>query len=221
MKLRALFCLSLCLPAAPLAARDLALRVLDQDGVPLAETVVTLRPQQGPAAQPAADTVAVMEQQGRMFVPSVLVVRPGTRVQFPNRDHVRHHVYSFSKPRPFELKLYPRTEVPSVLFDRPGVVSLGCNIHDWMQGYVYVTDDPLFALTAADGGARFPGLADGGYRLRIWHPRLRGPYLGEEHALQLEAATPARLDYRVTVRSRQAARQPPAAELDPAYGQRF
>ena len=221
MKLPLAFVLFLCLPAAPLAARDLQLRVLDQDGAPLADAVVTLRSTEDPLPPLAGNATAVMDQQGKMFVPHVLVVRPGTRVQFPNRDRVRHHVYSFSKPKPFELKLYAQSEVPSVLFDRPGVVSLGCNIHDWMQGYVYVTDDPLFAATLADGTAAFRGLTDGAYRLRIWHPRLRGPYLGEERPLEVAAGTPAQVDYRITVRSRQPAPQPPAADMDPAYGQRF
>ncbi|HEY9197843.1 MAG TPA: methylamine utilization protein [Gammaproteobacteria bacterium] len=222
----------LCLLAGPaLAARDVGVRVLDQDGTPLQDAVITLRPAHGTASTAAAtaaghagSAVAVMDQRGRIFVPHVLVVRPGTRVEFPNSDHVRHHVYSFSPPKPFELKLYANTEIPAVTFDRPGVVSLGCNIHDWMQGYVYVTDDPLFTLSAADGVGRFSGLAGGGYRMHIWHPRLRGPYLGETFDLELDAATPAQLDYRVTVRSRpaqQPAQQPPGADLDPAYGQRF
>jgi len=162
-----------------------------------------------------------MDQRGKVFVPRVLVVRPGTRVEFPNSDQIRHHVYSFSPPKPFELKLYSDAEIPSVSFDRPGVVSLGCNIHDWMQGYIYVTEDPLFALSTADGITHFANLADGGYQLHIWHPRLRGPYMGETHTLQVDTATPARLDYSVELRSRQPAQQPPASDMDPAYGQRF
>ena len=214
-------CLSL-LTAPALAARDLGVRVLDQDGAPLQDAVVTLRPAQGSIAPQATAATAVMDQRGKVFVPHVLVVRPGTRVEFPNSDHVRHHVYSFSPPKPFELKLYAGTEVPSVTFDRPGVVSLGCNIHDWMQGYIYVTEDPLFALSAEDGNTRFTGLATGAYRMHIWHPRLRGPYLGAEFDLNLRATTPAQLDYRITLRSRQPAQQPPpGADMDPAYGQRF
>lgn len=221
MSARAAFCLSLCLSATPLLARDVGVHVLDQDGTPLEDAVVTLRPAQGAVPAPVNNGTAVMDQQGTIFVPHVLVIRPGTRVQFPNRDRIRHHVYSFSKPKPFELKLYASTEVPSVLFDRPGVISLGCNIHDWMQGYIYITDDPWFALTLGDGRATFTGLADGAYRVHLWHPRLRGPYMGQEYDLEVGAATPAQVEYRVTVRSRQPAQQPPAADMDPAYGQHF
>lgn len=218
MKLPAASWLYLCLLAGPAAAaRDLGVRVLDQDSAPLEDAVVTLRPAAGGPPVAGTGTVAVMDQRGKIFVPWVLVVQPGTRVEFPNSDHIRHHVYSFSPSKPFELKLYARTEIPAVTFDQPGVVSLGCNIHDWMQGYIYVTADPLFALSAADGIGRFTNLADGDYRMHIWHPRLRGPYLGEEYTLEIGAATAAQLDYRVTVRSRLPAQQPPAAGMDPAY----
>lgn len=227
MKIQVVTWLCLCLLPGPASAardavRDLGVRVLDQDGAPLQDAVVTLRPAQDLITPRPADTTAVMDQRGKLFVPHVLVVRPGTRVEFPNSDHVRHHVYSFSPPKPFELKLYARSEVPSVTFDQPGVVSLGCNIHDWMQGYIYITEEPRFALSAEDGNADFTGLAEGAYRMRIWHPRLRGPYLGAEYTLELSAATPARIDYRITLRSRQPAQQPPpGADMDPAYGQRF
>ncbi|MBI5039807.1 MAG: methylamine utilization protein [Gammaproteobacteria bacterium] len=222
MKIAALSWLFLCILISPtLQARDVSVLVRDQEGAPLQDAVVTLRPVNGAATTAAAGTVAIMDQRGKIFVPRVLVVRPGTRVEFPNSDQIRHHVYSFSPPKPFELRLYSGAEIPSVTFDRPGVVSLGCNIHDWMQGYIYVTDDPLFALSSADGTSRFTDIAEGAYELHIWHPRLRGPYMGETHTLQVDTVTPARLDYTVELRSRQPAQQPPAADMDPAYGQRF
>lgn len=222
MRIPASFRLFVCLLVSPaLQARDVDVHVRDQVGTPLQDAVVTLRPVDGAVSVAAGTGVAVMDQRGKIFVPHVLVIRSGTRVEFPNSDHIRHHVYSFSPPKPFELRLYSGAEIPSVTFDRPGVVSLGCNIHDWMQSYIYVTEDPLFALSTADGSARFANLAEGDYTMHIWHPRLRGPYMGETRTLKIDAATPARLDFTVEIRSRQPAQQPPAADMDPAYGPRF
>ena len=95
----------------------------------------------------------------------------GTPVTFPNRDSVRHQVYSFSPAKRFELPLY--TGVPqAVVFDKPGVVVLGCNIHDWMVGYVYVSESPYFAKTNADGKAVLADLPPRSYVVRVWHPQL-------------------------------------------------
>src|SRR5437867_6149702 len=95
-------------------------------------------------------------------------------VSFPNRDNIRHHVYSFSSPKKFELPLYIGTPAAPVLFDKPGVVALGSNIHDWMLAYIYVVTTPYFAKTAADGKGRLDGLAPGTYEARVWQPRMRG-----------------------------------------------
>jgi hypothetical protein len=114
-----------------------------------------------------------MDQQNKEFVPLVLPVAVGTAVTFPNRDNIRHHVYSFSPAKRFELPLYSGTPAAPVVFDRPGSVVLGCNIHDWMVGYVYVLPTPYFARTAEDGKARIADVPAGAYEARVWHPRLR------------------------------------------------
>jgi hypothetical protein len=115
-----------------------------------------------------------MDQVNKEFVPPVLPVVVGTPVSFPNRDNIRHHVYSFSPPKKFELPLYIGTPAAPVVFDKPGPVALGCNIHDWMVAYVYVVTTPHFARTTADGKARLAGLPAGPYEARVWHARLRG-----------------------------------------------
>ena len=94
-----------------------------------------------------------MAQQGKQFLPGVLVVPVGTSVHFPNRDSVRHHVYSFSPAKKFELKLYTGTPANPVVFERAGVVTLGCNIHDRMVGWIVVVDTPYYAQ-AAEGAAQ-------------------------------------------------------------------
>ena len=93
-----------------------------------------------PLAATEADTDARMVQQNRQFVPHVMVVPPGTDVAFPNRDNTQHHVYSFSPARTFEIELYAGVPEAPVRFGNTGVVELGCNIHDRMQGFILVTD---------------------------------------------------------------------------------
>jgi hypothetical protein len=112
---------------------------------------------------------AAIEQKDRQFIPLVTVVQAGTAVAFPNRDPIRHHVYSFSPPKPFEIKLYVGTPVDPVVFDKPGEVVLGCNIHDHMLAYVYVVETPWFGKTGADGRVSIEGVPGGEYDVRAWH----------------------------------------------------
>ncbi|MBC9251456.1 hypothetical protein A9179_14385 [Pseudomonas alcaligenes] len=162
--------LVLCGGLAPYAgAAGLTADLLDDSGRPLGNAVLTLAGDGGNA--PLAD--GIMDQRSKQFVPTVLVVRTGTAVRFPNSDNIRHHVYSFSPAKRFELRLYQGTPSEPVLFDKPGVVVLGCNIHDWMLGYVYVTDDPWFAVSDASGHLRLEGLPAGRYRVTLWHPQVR------------------------------------------------
>jgi plastocyanin len=145
--------------------------VRDERGTPTADAVVSLLPT-GQSAAPRT-TPAVMDQQNKTFVPHVLAVAVGTPVSFPNRDNIRHHVYSFSSPKKFELPLYIGTPAAPVIFDRPGPVVLGCNIHDWMLGYIYVLPTPYFAKTVEDGRANLAGIPAGAYEARVWHPRMK------------------------------------------------
>jgi len=136
-----------CLGSQPLAsAAELRAAVNDSKGNPLPDAVVVAVPEddQVPPAKPGA---TVEDQVDKEFVPYVQPVRVGTYVNFPNKDNIRHHVYSFSAAKRFELPLYSGTPAAPVLFDKVGVVLLGCNIHDWMIGYIYVTDAPYFGKT--------------------------------------------------------------------------
>ncbi|WP_295526954.1 methylamine utilization protein, partial [uncultured Pseudacidovorax sp.] len=113
-----------------------------------------------------------MAQAQRRFMPETLLVTRGTSVQFPNRDDVRHHVYSFSPAKRFELKLYIGRPANPVLFDMPGVVVLGCNIHDEMVGWVLVMDTPYYGQTDGQGRLVLRDVPAGGYQLRTWHAAL-------------------------------------------------
>lgn len=155
-------------------AADLEAIVKNEAGAPVAEAVVVAVPDAG-APKTARPKLEQVEQIDQEFVPRVKAVLVGSPVSFPNRDSVRHHVYSFSPAKRFDLPLYVGTPAKPVTFDTPGVVTIGCNIHDWMVGYIYVSESPYFATTGANGVARLAGLPAGGYTLRVWHPQLAMP----------------------------------------------
>ncbi len=174
--------------------------VADEKGKPIEDAVVSLISLAATPTAPPPST-AIMDQHDKEFVPYVLPVYVGTRVTFPNRDNIRHHVYSFSSAKKFELPLYIGTPAAPVVFDKPGVVALGCNIHDWMLAYIYVLPTPHFAKTAADGKARLDGLAPGAYEARVWHPRLRGDTEKTGKPLSLPAGEPVQVAFVVSLKS--------------------
>lgn len=151
--------------------------VADRDGNPVADVAVyAIKPGAGNTlATPSAH--AVMDQKDKQFVPHLLVVQTGTPVDFPNSDTVTHHVYSFSHPNKFMLPMYKGEQPPPVTFEYSGVVSLGCNIHDHMLGYILVVDTDVFTKTDALGRASLSLDDPGDYEIRIWSPRIRD---GEE-----------------------------------------
>jgi hypothetical protein len=161
---------ALALPPAA-HARDITVAVRDGAGRPVDDAVVTLDIP-GRAPPPGRFTI---NQKHTMFTPFVLVVPAGSTVEFTNLDPFRHHVYSFSPAKKFELKLFGQGEKRSVTFDKPGTVALGCNIHDTMQAFVKVVDTSFAAKTGADGRATFRGAPAGAIRVLVWHPHLRAP----------------------------------------------
>lgn len=171
--MRVLACITVALGlSAPLAgaAAPLDITVTGQDGQPLPDAVVFLESREARAAARPMPDVEIAQAE-RRFMPRVTVVTTGTEVRFPNRDTVRHHVYSFSPAKPFELKLYIGTPARPVVFDKPGIAVLGCNIHDTMVAWVVVVDTPHFGRTDAAGRLRLDA-PPGTYRLRSWHPGL-------------------------------------------------
>jgi plastocyanin len=152
----------------------LSVSVTTPEGVPVADAVVVAVPVDGAAMTGARPRAEQIEQVDKEFVPKVKPVFVGSTVSFPNHDSMRHHVYSFSPAKRFELPLYAGVPAQPVVFDKPGIVVLGCNIHDWMIGYVYVSESPWFAKTAADGKAQVAELPPRAYVVRLWHPQLAG-----------------------------------------------
>jgi Plastocyanin len=159
--------------AAQSAAATLEVSVVDEQGRPIDDVAVYATPASGGAEHVAGAQKAIMDQHDMQFVPHLLVVQAGTEVTFPNGDNVSHHVYSFSETKQFELKLYKGDVYPPVTFERPGVVVLGCNIHDGMLGYIVVVDTPHFAKTNEQGVALIDGVPSGDYVLAAWTPRAR------------------------------------------------
>jgi plastocyanin len=149
-------------------AAQVAVQIFDAAGRPVADAAVYAEPASGQLPLKPAKKVDI-EQKSRQFLPPVTVIQVGTEVLFPNNDTVRHHVYSFSPPKVFELKLYAGVPANAVTFDKPGTVVLGCNIHDQMVAYVHVVPTPYFGKTDATGRAALDGLAPGQYRLKAWH----------------------------------------------------
>jgi hypothetical protein len=189
--------------ATPAAwAASVGVQVTDAAGKPLPHAVLMLEPVSG--RLPVAPLAGVeISQAKRQFTPQVTVITVGTPVQFPNFDTVRHHVYSFSPAKHFELKLYAGTPSAPVVFDKPGVVVLGCNIHDQMLGWVVVVDTPLYAVSAGNGHAHIATVASGTYRMKVWHAGLPA-----DHQAVVSNLTIAAADVEQTVKLPVPASQP-------------
>jgi plastocyanin len=149
-------------------AGPLSVQVADSGGRPVADAAVYAEPASG-QVPPKTGRKAEIEQKGGKFLPGVMVVQTGTDISFPNNDTVRHHVYSFSPAKVFELKLYSGVPANPVHFDKPGTVIVGCNIHDQMVAYIHVVPTPYFGKTDASGKVRLEGLPPGKYQLKAWH----------------------------------------------------
>ena len=170
--LAALAGLTLVSSAVPGRAAELRLLVKDHHGKLVADAVVLATPLDPKSALRTKPPPDAVDQVDKQFVPYVKTVLVGSKVRFPNSDHIRHQVYSFSPAKKFELPLYGGTDAPPVVFDKPGVVVLGCNIHDWMVGYIYVSETPFFAKTGAAGTAAIDEMPPGEYTVRVWHPSM-------------------------------------------------
>ncbi|HWA28321.1 MAG TPA: hypothetical protein VG734_21915 [Lacunisphaera sp.] len=167
-------------------AADFSCTVTSSKGEPVADAVVSLVPVGATVPPVAADAQVEIAQQGQEFSSYVTVVQAGTKVVFPNRDNVQHHVYSLSKPKKFELPLYNPGQAESIVFEVPGLVTVGCNIHDWMICHLVVVPTPWFAKSDSAGTAKISAPA-GRYRLEVWHPR--GAQAARELTLADGAAT--------------------------------
>jgi len=200
----ALAAVTLCTSLAHAAALEVSVR--DASGAPVADAAVYAIPPTGPADARGAKSREI-EQVDREFVPFVTVVQTGTTVAFPNRDPILHHVYSFSPAKSFEIKLYTGKAPEAIVFDKPGVVTLGCNIHDWMIAYVLVVPTSHFARTDATGNARLRDLPAGTYQVHAWHPNQRSA--APPQAAVLDAQSTGNIAFAIDTTPRRARYKPP------------
>lgn len=182
------------------SAGELHALIKDQNGQPIEDAVVLVTPLDGKNVQLPKQAHNEMDQIDKEFVPHVKVVTAGSKVYFPNKDNIRHHVYSFSPTKVFELPLYSGTSAPPVLFDKAGQVTLGCNIHDWMLGYIYVADTPLFGKSAKDGKILIADVPAGEYSVRVWHPDMKGAEESTARKVALDATQSANMEWQLTLK---------------------
>jgi len=157
-------------------AATITATVTDDMGRLLPDAVVMITPEAGTPSPPLQDSriaAATIDQKAETFVPFVVVIRTGGTVTFHNSDPIRHHVYSFSAIRQFEMVQAPGETTPPIRFDQPGSAAIGCNIHDHMTAYIHVTDAPWAMVTDANGRAVIADVPSGRFVATVWHPRLR------------------------------------------------
>lgn len=156
------------------AAADVTLSFVDGDGADVQDVIATLEVPDGTAPAAPAPVDVEVNQYRQAFDPLVTTVPVNSSVSFRNSDSFAHHVYSFSKAKAFEHRQPTRGVTEPLTLDNPGLIALGCNIHDHMLAYIYVSDTPFYGLSGKDGNVRMQGVPDGDYVLKIWHPRLKG-----------------------------------------------
>ena len=191
--------------------------VADARGKPVADAVVVAVPVEGVARAVTRPREEVIDQIDAEFAPRVAAVLVGTPVVFPNNDNVRHHVYSFSPAKRFELPLYAGVPAQPVVFDKAGVVVLGCNIHDWMVGYVYVSESPYFAKTDASGTAKLADLPPRGYVVRVWHPQMEADEHTTQRSVDLAHATSVDVAWTLALKPEVRVRRAPGAHHGARY----
>ena len=180
----------LALMAQSAAGAGLTVTVVDRGGAAVEDAAVYAEPVSARPPPPRGKAVEI-EQKERKFAPLMTVVQVGGAINFPNNDTVRHHVFSLSQSKLFELKLYAGVPANPVVFDKAGAVIVGCNIHDKMIAYIRVVDTPWFGKTDARGQVRIDGLPDGEYRLKAWHHQLANLDVPAEQMVAARGDTPA------------------------------
>ncbi|HJP69543.1 MAG TPA: methylamine utilization protein [Sphingomicrobium sp.] len=167
--------LALASAASSLAAAPLNVRIVDASGRPVRDAVVTLYPAGSAARAAHAGGRFVIAQHNLQFQPFITIIPVGADVSFPNLDPTKHHVYSFSPAKKFELKLFAKDQSRTVHFEKAGVVALGCNIHDQMSAFIVVTASAWTARTNGQGMVTFADAPNTPGRLMVWQPYLRAP----------------------------------------------
>lgn len=192
--------LALALAPAVVAAGPLEVAIVDADGQPVENAVVSLHSHAGLDTGPGVAQTHTIDQRDLQFDPQVQLFHPGDAVVFRNSDRTRHHVYTFAPGSAFETVVKPGESSPPMTLARPGIVPVGCNIHDRMITYLVVTDAPFAAQSGADGLVRFADVPDGAWSVRVWQPRSKADRQTSEQAMVMPAAAGSRLRFVLTLR---------------------
>lgn len=174
------------LNAISASAATSTVSVVDENAQPFSGAVVEVLGENLTTDDPVPS--AVMDQVNSQFEPHILVVQKHAAVSFPNSDSIKHHVYSFSPAKPFELQLYKGRPPEPEQFNKAGVVAMGCNVHDWMVGYIYVANSKYVKRTDKNGQVVFD-LPDGDYSIKVWHPRIKPQDINRLEKITTENAT--------------------------------
>jgi plastocyanin len=204
--------LALAVGGAHAQTAAIAATVTDDQGRPVEDAVVVAVPSDGAMHMPPRPHESVVDQVDQEFTPKVTAILVGTAVRFPNHDNIRHQVYSFSPAKRFELPLYAGVPAEPVVFDKPGVVVLGCNIHDWMIAYIYVSESPYFARTGKDGKALLAELPARAYTVRVWHPQLDAPEETTRKTVDASGAGPIIVAWALKLKREAKVRRAPTSE---------
>lgn len=202
------------LPVSPgLLAQELHVQLVDDDGQALSGAVVEVLVPTALQAQYRQPRTVSVDQVDKEFVPHVTAIVAGSEVRFPNSDDILHHVYSFSPAREFNIPLYGRGENVDYLepFPEPGVVEIGCNIHDWMLAYIYVGETGLLAITDASGSATLGDLPAGEFQVKIWHSRLDAEQNMRIETVRLSVDTSSELSLQLGLQRDRRLRRAPSA----------
>lgn len=171
MKLRYYLPLALVIfSSSALAAITVSIKT-DANNISLPGAVVWAIPKDKQLMSQKKSTVKDMEQVNRQFKPFIQVSQRTNSIRFPNRDETAHHVYSFAKGNNFELPLYKKAVPEPIAFNTAGVIPVGCNIHDWMIGYILVVDTPFYEQFTNET-LTLEALPHGEYDIHLWHPAL-------------------------------------------------
>lgn len=189
----------LCAEAAA-APGNLSVRLTDRDGAPVPEVAVYVTPISISEPAAAAEPSATVNQHNLSFDPHVSIVETGTAVHFLNEDEVGHHVYSFSPAKQLNMQLTSGEVRSPQVFDRDGLVTLGCNIHDQMLAYILVVATPYFGKTDAGGAVEIRGLPSGRYELGLWTPRLKSQDLPAAQVIEIRAGAALAIERQLEAR---------------------
>ena len=200
---------SLLLPCSTFAAK-LSITVKSTSGNLVKDAVITLTTDKKQKLK--SKKTYVIDQINKTYVPHVKIIPVGSKISFPNKDNIRHHVYSFSDTLKFELPLYEGTPTNPITFNKQGIVVLGCNIHDWMRGYIFVSDTPYYGLSNSSGETSINNIPKGKYTLHIWHPRIKNQFLSKPIKINITKNNNITLEETITLKPSFKIRRAPKAK---------